>query len=1829
MSSSFAQELKSSRKTSYFTYVFKLTARQTKDLILNQSKENFEKYLTHPVDSFPTDSNHWANKTRPSGHYLLLKAVENNLEISYQTYSAYQANLFNNARDFNLIITKKGSATPLENAYITLNKKKIDFDEKAGVYVIPKSNKKGLLEVQINGDTNYYRINRSRNNSGIKRFSNQLLSLIPVYLPRRLYNRIFKRYTITKNYGYLVFNKPKYLPGDTVKLKAFIVSKRGKPLNKKVQLSVNKGYYSEKVILNDTIFATSKGAYVYEFPITDSFELDQYYSVELSDLKEKNLISNRFKLEDYQLDEVTYAARLDKEKYNSNEKISIYISGKDANGLNALDTRASIKISTQYPYNFQKDSVFIPNHLWAYSTHLDPVGETKITVPDSIFPDCGLKAIVEITFNNSNNETHEKDLTFDYTHINKWIDVELKNDSVFATYLEKGNAVPQTGKLIILSQKDTLEKRAIHFPFQANINSNLSKLIFKHKQKEEYLRLREKGVLLECRTERTKDSVFITFDNPRKLLIHYSIFKGNKVIQKGVSKHLNWKKAEQGNTSYFVVYHYIWAGKDRREEREIHAFKKQLKITVDQPPMVYPGQKEEINISVKDYKDRPLKDVNLTAFSINSQFGNIQTPEIPYMGKGHKSRSIINRFQFDKTIFKRELTINSNWKKQLTLNNIPYFQFILPENGISYHYDTSMVLPQPQFAPHLFDKGEKIDVLLIYLDHQLIYYYDSDHNPTYSFIADSGYHHIRIRTSKNEYSIDSLLLNKNHKLDFSIDVNHLPPHVKAVKKTPEFTNQELKTINASMLYLHNNFKGKFISVWQHESKQYIKFYPGYKNQLKIGPFTNDSIHIGIPEKLQTSFLFEPHYTYTLSKGLIKLKENRHYNIRKRPYSYQVKSQKPCKLLSFIPFELILPAEKVAPVIHPYSTKKGNGTLKLEFQLNEPTQKIRLTNKDTSIVYDIYSRQYKNIHNLYIKKYALELLTNSNFYRYNDSINILPNGINYYRINSFNMTLYNSSEQLSDNDSTEFKFGKGIIKGKITDKETGEPLPFVNIMIDGTTRGTTSDFDGNFKIVDLEKGQYTLKFSFVGYSPERVQNVSVKNGQFSFLDVQLEPGVKMLEEVVVVKYALAGVSRSRRTRRSYRTRPLACPSFSNGELSNAVRMPRRSANAMASAFKKFKIQNINNDSSKFGSPKNYNSVTEGIIDIKTIRNQFKDYGYWQPNLITDNKGEASFQVTFPDNITEWSSYVIGMDHRKHSGIALTSTKAMKPMLGQLATPRFLLTGDKAKAIGKIANYTPEEQQLKSTFKINEQSIFSHDTLVKNSVVEQLDFEANSLDSIQLEYKIERKDGYVDGEKRSIPVYRKGLKETAGSFYVLRNDTTLQLSLDSEATTHLSAYGTPIGVLLDELKQLKEYPHFCMEQTASKLLGLLSEKEICATTGKSFKHNRLIKKMIRRLEKVQNDDGGWGWWPGTSTNNWMSIYVTHALFKAKSDGYSTKSLEKATQYLIWNLDVLSQNDLIFSLDILAENKIKLPYKSYINQLEKDTLSLLQKFTLIKVKQAQNLKYSIKEIEQSVNPTYLGNYYWDDQKSDWYNSSINTTLKAYQILCQKDSLHPYLPKIRDYLLEIKAQNKWQNTIQKAQIIQTILRDLKHEYGKTAPLSVQLGEHETIQQFPFQKVLPKASSELNISKKGTGPLYLVTHQNKWNNAPSVKDSIFSIKTWFEKDNEKIDHLKAGVPVQMKVELLVSKKGDYAMVEIPIPAGCSYGRKNVNRLPAETHREYFKNKVIIYCEQLNAATYTFNIELQPRFNGQYTVNPARAEYMYLPILYGNNALKQIMIKED
>ncbi|NLP56831.1 TonB-dependent receptor [Lutibacter sp. B1] len=93
----------------------------------------------------------------------------------------------------------------------------------------------------------------------------------------------------------------------------------------------------------------------------------------------------------------------------------------------------------------------------------------------------------------------------------------------------------------------------------------------------------------------------------------------------------------------------------------------------------------------------------------------------------------------------------------------------------------------------------------------------------------------------------------------------------------------------------------------------------------------------------------------------------------------------------------------------------------------------------------------------------------------------------------------------------FMFAQQTIQGTVTDATSGSTLPGVDIIIKGTTRGTSTDFDGNYTLENVKKGD-VLVFSYIGF---KTQEITVSSS--TTINVVLQESLETLEEVVIVGY----------------------------------------------------------------------------------------------------------------------------------------------------------------------------------------------------------------------------------------------------------------------------------------------------------------------------------------------------------------------------------------------------------------------------------------------------------------------------------------------------------------------------------------------------------------------------------------------------------------------------------------------------------------------------------------------------------------------------------------
>ncbi|WP_157593053.1 carboxypeptidase-like regulatory domain-containing protein [Rufibacter tibetensis] len=843
-----------------------------------------------------------------------------------------------------------------------------------------------------------------------------------------------------------------------------------------------------------------------------------------------------------------------------------------------------------------------------------------------------------------------------------------------------------------------------------------------------------------------------------------------------------------------------------------------------------------------------------------------------------------------------------------------------------------------------------------------------------------------------------------------------------------------------------------------------------------------------------------------------------------------------------------------------------------------------------------------------------------------------------------------------------------VRGQVFDAATGEAIPGATVQVKGTTTGTATNADGRFSIEAPSNG--VLVVAFIGYVS---QEILIRGN--SRIDIKLMGDVKQLNEVVVIGYgsvsrkdltgAVVTVSGSLQGR-------VAGVQVSGGQPggNNSIRI--RGASSIQGNSQPLIIVDglpfsgnlgdlgasaIASSTTLKGAEATAiygNAAANGVIIITTkkgkaeaeqpllagteadaiasIRSYFSDYAFWQPRLATDKQGKATFPVTFPGDVASWKAHVLAMDGNKRSGTASTETRSFKAMMATLSGPRFLIEGDRTQIIGKAVNYLPDTASVQTRFEFNGQALRQQNLKLSRVFTDTVMIQAPAVapDSVELMYSLRQGSGFSDGERRYISVYKKGVLERQGVFLSLPIDTTLTLTFDpSKGPVHFYAQSNLLQVMLDEIKYLYRYQYWCNEQAASKLKGLLWEKRIQAALGKEFEHDKMVRRLIRHLEKTQKQDGTWSWWENGPAYLWISHHVTEALVMAQQEGYTTNfKKQPLIDYLTYRVERKDAQDKIRAVEILQQLEGKVDFPAYITLLEKQPhLTLEDQFRLTRLRQKLQMKAPLDTLTKYRHTTTLGGLYWGREKSSLFDSHISNTLLAYGILKAAGGHERDLLRIQAFLLNERRTGYWRNTYESARVLETLLPDLVREKGQTPENQLTLAGplNTTLRKFPADTTFTP-TQPLTLSKKGSLPLYLTAYQNEWITNPERVEKDFTVRTRFVGTNSSQATLEAGKPVELEVDVYVKNNASYVMIEVPIPAGCSYDTKS-SWGPNEAHREYFRHKVSIFSNYLTKGHYTFTVKLLPRYKGTYTLNPAKAELMYFPTFFGREGMKEVKVK--
>ncbi len=337
----------------------------------------------------------------------------------------------------------------------------------------------------------------------------------------------------------------------------------------------------------------------------------------------------------------------------------------------------------------------------------------------------------------------------------------------------------------------------------------------------------------------------------------------------------------------------------------------------------------------------------------------------------------------------------------------------------------------------------------------------------------------------------------------------------------------------------------------------------------------------------------------------------------------------------------------------------------------------------------------------------------------------------------------------------------------------------------------------------------------------------------------------------------------------------------------------------------------------------NSGGEGNV---VVRSDFRETALWLPMLTTGEDGVASATIEFPESTTRWKlvarGHTVGEAFGEHTG---EPARTSLPLVLRLARPRFLVEGDEATLSIVLDNTT--DAPLEAAVELEAAGLTllgwldgeqlrqgapgSLEIPAKSSARRDFRVRADQAGTAELIARAMAGD-VADAVQLELPVLEHGLEvlvREAGRLTENVLALPFEIPPAREGSIDFSITVSPslAATMLDALPYLTRFPHGCLEQTLSRFvpavvtmrtlekLGVSKEQVATASfggveaayaaktqaggRGDFERFDKAAQEGLARVLSWQKGDGSWAWFPGGSSDSWMTSYALWSLTLAK--------------------------------------------------------------------------------------------------------------------------------------------------------------------------------------------------------------------------------------------------------------------------------------------------------------------------------------------------------------
>jgi uncharacterized protein YfaS (alpha-2-macroglobulin family) len=483
---------------------------------------------------------------------------------------------------------------------------------------------------------------------------------------------------------------------------------------------------------------------------------------------------------------------------------------------------------------------------------------------------------------------------------------------------------------------------------------------------------------------------------------------------------------------------------------------------------------------------------------------------------------------------------------------------------------------------------------------------------------------------------------------------------------------------------------------------------------------------------------------------------------------------------------------------------------------------------------------------------------------------------------------------------------------------------------------------------------------------------------------------------------------------------------------------------------------------------------GSLGVMRIRDDFRDTATWQPQIETNENGEAVAYINLPDNLTTWQIIIRGVTRGNETGqIMRVGQKSAdmpinRPLFLQTRAPAYFVVGDQVTVGALVHNSTQAPLQAKVSLEaqgasLAEPSMAVQDVTIPASqavnvqwkIIVSPDARFVNLDFSVLsgEHSDRIRNTQDAWDPRGIPVLYYVSPFTLSMSGVLKSDDEQQavsFKGDILGNEDLVVQLAPslFSGMQDSIVSNVQGAAGNTEEIASRVIAAASMVNYLQTLRQPTDDQQKqlqaqIRNGLKNLQDLQMpDDGGWAWLAGQTSQEMPTAYavmsilstgdITDPVVSRDRDMVRDKALAFLEGKVQQNRSLrLPQhyNTRAFTLYVLtAAGRI---HSSDVNNLyrERETLSTFGRAFLAMAIYQENhsdarLKTLLSELEGLAKTDATDAYWQENLQDDWnWSSNIRTTSIVMQAIQLIQPDHPYIEKAVNWLISVSKMGQWQS--------------------------------------------------------------------------------------------------------------------------------------------------------------------------------------------------------------